>query len=82
VTHPTLGQHRTLIKKAFHSKLFIKRLPRSCKIQNFNLIYQKLCFGVENECIRKKFQECHMKEFFLRTQKESIFWEFFLDVNF
>jgi hypothetical protein len=34
-------------------------------------------FDVENECIRKKFQGCHPKDFFLsRTQKESIFWEF------
>jgi hypothetical protein len=34
--HPTLGQHRSHIKKAFHSKLFIKRLPKSCRIQKFN----------------------------------------------
>jgi len=34
-------------------------------------------------CPRKKFQECRMKDFFLSiTQKESIFCEFFLDVNF
>jgi hypothetical protein len=32
----TLGQHRTHIKKTFHSKLFIKRLPKSCRIQNSN----------------------------------------------
>jgi hypothetical protein len=36
VTHPTSKQHRTHIKKNIHSKLFIKRLPKSCKIQNFN----------------------------------------------
>ncbi len=36
VTHQTLGQHRTHMKKTFHSKLFMKRLPMSCKIQNFN----------------------------------------------
>jgi hypothetical protein len=42
-----------------------------------------MCFDVKNECIRKKFQEHHIKNFFiLGTQKESIFWEFFLDVNF
>jgi hypothetical protein len=35
-TRPTLGQHKTHIKKAFYSKLIIKRLPKSCKIQNFN----------------------------------------------
>jgi hypothetical protein len=35
-THPTSKQHRTHIKKAFHSKLFIKKLPKSCKIQNSN----------------------------------------------
>jgi hypothetical protein len=36
VTHPTSRQHRTHIKKKFHSKLFIKRLPKSCRIQNSN----------------------------------------------
>jgi hypothetical protein len=35
-THPTLEQHRTHVKKAFHSKLFIKKLPKPCKIQNSN----------------------------------------------
>jgi hypothetical protein len=33
-THSTSEQHRTHIKKAFHSKFFIKKLPNSCKIQN------------------------------------------------
>ncbi len=42
-----------------------------------------MCFDVENECIKKKFQECHAKDFFLLgTRKESIFWDFFLNVNF
>jgi hypothetical protein len=42
-----------------------------------------MCFDVENECIRKKFQECHKKKKkFLGTQKEYIFWEVFWDVNF
>jgi hypothetical protein len=54
-THPTLEQHRTHVKKAFHSKLFIKKLPKPCKIQNSNWIYQKNCFDVENKCTRKKF---------------------------
>jgi hypothetical protein len=35
MTHPISGQYRTHIKKTFHSKLFIKGLPKSCKIQNF-----------------------------------------------
>jgi hypothetical protein len=39
--------------------------------------------GVENECIRKKFQKCRTKDFLLLgIKKESIFWEFSLDVNF
>ncbi len=33
-THPSLGQHRTCIKKTFHFKLFTKTLPKSQKIQN------------------------------------------------
>jgi hypothetical protein len=36
VTHPTSKQHRIHIKKTFLSKLFIKRLPKSCRIQNSN----------------------------------------------
>jgi hypothetical protein len=36
-----------------------------------------MCFDVENECIRKKFHECHKKDFLLWTQKEYMFWEFF-----
>jgi len=63
-THPTLGQHHNHIKKAFHSKLFIKILLKSRKIQNYNYIYKKMCFDVENECIRKKFEECNTRDFF------------------
>ncbi len=36
MTHPTSRQHRTHIKKKIHSKLCIKRLPKSRKIQNSN----------------------------------------------
>jgi choline-glycine betaine transporter len=36
VTHPTSGQHRIHIKKVFQSKLFIERLPKSCRVQNSN----------------------------------------------
>jgi hypothetical protein len=68
------GQHRTHIKKTFHSKLFIKRLPKSCRIQNSNWIYKKNCFDVENKCIRKKFQECHMRDFFYQEQKRNLFF--------
>jgi hypothetical protein len=35
-TRLILGQHKTHIKKALHSKLFIKRLPKSCRTQNSN----------------------------------------------
>ncbi len=72
--HPTLRQHRTHIKKVFHSKLLIKRLPKSCRIQNSNWIYKKNCFDVENKCIRKKFQECHMRDFFYQEQKRNLFF--------
>jgi hypothetical protein len=49
----------------------------------FKLNLQKMFFDVKNECVRKKFQECHTRDFFLsRTQKESILSEIFLDVNF
>jgi len=42
-----------------------------------------MCFDVKNECIKKKFQECNMKDFFLlETQKESIFWEIFFGCLF
>ncbi len=36
MTHPTSIQHRTHINKTFHCKLFIKRLSKSCRIQNSN----------------------------------------------
>jgi len=40
-----------------------------------------MCFDAENECIRKKIQKCHLKDFFdQKHKKESIFWDFFLDV--
>jgi hypothetical protein len=43
-----------------------------------------MCFDVENECIRKKFKNVTQRIFFFKlwTQKDSIFWEFFLDVSF
>jgi hypothetical protein len=42
-----------------------------------------MCFDVKNECINNKFKKCNMRGFFgSRTQNESIFWEFFLDVIF
>jgi hypothetical protein len=31
-----------------------------------------MCFDVENEYIRKKFQECHMKEFFDQEHKNNL----------
>jgi hypothetical protein len=38
---------------------------------------------MENECIEKKFQECHTKDFFYQEHKRNLFlWEFFFDVNF
>ncbi len=48
------NNNRIQIKKTFHSNLFLKRLPKSCKLQNFNY-YFLMCFHVENEYIRKKF---------------------------
>jgi len=33
---------------------------------------------MENECIRKKFQECHMKEFFDQKHKRNLFFGDFL----
>jgi hypothetical protein len=33
-----------------------------------------MCFDVENECIRKKFQECHMKFFFGQDNKRNLFF--------
>jgi hypothetical protein len=42
-----------------------------------------MCFDVEHECIKEKVPRMSHKGFFLLgTQKESIFWEFFLDINF
>jgi hypothetical protein len=41
-----------------------------------------MCFDVKNECIRNFFFKCHMKDFWLGTQKEYNFGEFVLDVNF
>jgi hypothetical protein len=35
-THSTSKQHKNHINKTFHSKLFIKRLPKLCRIQSFN----------------------------------------------
>jgi hypothetical protein len=35
-THPTLRQHKNHMKKAFDSKLFIKKLSKPCRIQNYN----------------------------------------------
>jgi hypothetical protein len=78
MTHPISGQRRTHIKKKFHSKLLSNRLPKSCKIQNLNEIYKKMCFDVKNECIRKKFQECHVKDFFIRNTKGIYFLGIFL----
>jgi hypothetical protein len=33
-----------------------------------------MCFDVKNECIRKKFQECHMKDFFDQEHKKEFFY--------
>jgi hypothetical protein len=34
-------------------------------------------FDVENECIKKKFQECYTKDFFIRDTKGIYFWGIF-----
>jgi hypothetical protein len=31
-----------------------------------------MCFDVEKECIRKKFQECHTKDFFYQEPKSNL----------
>jgi hypothetical protein len=36
-----------------------------------------MCFDVENECIRKKIQECHMKDFLNQEHKRNLFFENF-----
>jgi hypothetical protein len=51
------------------------------KNSKLKLILQKMCFDVKNECIRRKFQECHTKDFFYHTEG-IIFLEIFFDVNF
>ncbi len=37
-----------------------------------------MCFDAENECIRKKFQECHMRDFFDQKHKMKLFFANFL----
>jgi hypothetical protein len=32
LTHPTSKQHRAHLRKVFHFKFYIKRLPKSCRI--------------------------------------------------
>jgi hypothetical protein len=34
-------------------------------------------FDVENECIRKKFQECHTRDFFDHEHERKLFFEIF-----
>jgi len=36
-----------------------------------------MCFDVENECIRKKFQECQIKGLFYQEHKKNLFFEIF-----
>jgi hypothetical protein len=33
-----------------------------------------MCFDVENECTKKKFQECHMKDFFDQKHTKNLFF--------
>jgi len=83
VTHPTSGQHRTHIKKLFIPNYLSKGYPSHVKSQSLINFFLKMCFDVENKCIRKKFQKCHMKDFFDQEHKSTYtFWDFFLDVNF
>jgi len=35
-----------------------------------------MCFDVKNECIRKKFQECHTKDFFNQEHMNLFFGKF------
>jgi hypothetical protein len=36
-----------------------------------------MCVDVENECIRKKIQECQTKDFFYQEHKNNLFFENF-----
>jgi hypothetical protein len=36
-----------------------------------------MCFDVKNECINKKFQECHTKDFFDQEHKRKLFFRIF-----
>ncbi len=41
-----------------------------------------MCFDVENECINKKFQECHMRDYFDHNKKGIYFLGIFLGCYF
>jgi hypothetical protein len=79
VTHPTSRQHKTHIKKNIHSKLFMKRFPKSCRIQKSckNLNLQKNVFWCGKWMHKEKVLGMSHKGFFwLRTQKDLFFGNF------
>jgi hypothetical protein len=78
-THPTLGQHRTHLRKNFHFKLYIERLFKSCRFET-SIGFIKNNFNIPNEWSRKKFQESNTWGMFVcsKTSKEHFFNNFLI----
>jgi len=72
--HPTSKQHKIHLNKKIHFKLYIKRLPKSCRLWNFNWMYKILNFNIPNEWSRKTFQK--------KNTKGTFFLVFLNDFNF
>jgi hypothetical protein len=81
-THPTLKQHMIHLKKYFNFKFYMKTLPKSCKIWNFNWIYKKIMLIFQMSGQRNSFRKVTVGFLCTKTQNECVFPHFFNDFNF
>ncbi len=71
-THWTSKQHETHLKKTFHFKFYIKRLPESCNLK-LQLDLQNFNFNIWSDWSTKMFQESNTLGSFVHEHKRNMF---------
>jgi hypothetical protein len=59
-----------------HSNFYIKRLPKLCRIWNFNYIYKKINFIIPNEWSKEKLKKVTLGVPFFMNTKKNVFFNF------
>jgi hypothetical protein len=78
-THPTLRQHRNSHKESFSFQITYQKVIQSHReFKNLINFTKKMCFDVENECIKKKIMNVTQGIVFIKNTKGIYFLGIFI----